>query len=52
MKIGDLVIYRDKLYRLLGLDPMSLDDRRAQIEDPDTGEVLHVPVEEVRAREV
>lgn len=52
MEIGDLVIYRGKTYVLRGLDPMSIDDRQAQLEDPDTGEVIHVPLDEVEVRDV
>ena len=43
MEIGDLVTYNGKSYVLRGLEPMSVPDRRAEIEDPDTGEPLSVP---------
>jgi hypothetical protein len=43
MEIGDLVTYNGKSYVLRGLEPMSVPDRRAEIEDPDTGEPLFVP---------
>jgi hypothetical protein len=43
MEIGDLVTYNGKSYVLRGLEPMSVPDRRAEIEDPDTGESLSVP---------
>ena len=43
MEIGDLVTYNAKSYVLRGLEPMSVPDRRAEIEDPDTGESLSVP---------
>jgi hypothetical protein len=52
MEIGDSVIYRDKTYVLRGFDPMSLDERQAQLEDPDTGEVVLVPLDEVLPRDV
>jgi hypothetical protein len=52
MEIGDSVIYRGKTYVLRGFDPMSLDDRQAQLEDPDTGEVVLVPLDEVQTRDV
>src|SRR6476646_10666266 len=32
MEIGDLVTYRGRSYVLRGLDPMSVDDRRAHLE--------------------
>ncbi len=44
MKIGDLVIYEGKSYVLRGLEPMSVPDRRAELEDPETGDVVSVPV--------
>ena len=43
VEIGDLVTYNGKSYVLRGLEPMSVPDRRAEIEDPDTGEPLSVP---------
>ena len=43
MEIGDLVTYNGKSYVLRGLEPMSVPERRAEIEDPDTGETLSVP---------
>ena len=47
MAIGDLVLYHGRRYYLRGLDPMSVSDRRAELEDADTGEVLRVPLDEV-----
>jgi hypothetical protein len=44
MEIGDLVTYDGKSYVLRGLEPMSVPDRRAEIEDPDSGERRSVPV--------
>jgi hypothetical protein len=38
MEIGDLVTYRGRAYVLRGLDPMSVDVRRAHLEDAATGE--------------
>ena len=43
MRIGDLVTYDGAVYVLRGLDPMSVPDRRAELEDPVTGERLRVP---------
>ena len=40
MRIGDPVIYRGRRYVLRGLDPMSVPDRRADLEDPETGELI------------
>ncbi len=50
MEIGDLVIYNGCAYVLRGLDPMSVHDRRAELEDPESGERLSVPFEEVSER--
>jgi hypothetical protein len=44
MEIGDLVTYNGKSYVLRGLEPMSVPDRRAEIEDPENGERCSVPV--------
>lgn len=47
MRIGDLVTYGGAVYVLRGLEPMSVPDRRAELEDPATGERLRVPLSEV-----
>jgi hypothetical protein len=47
MRIGDPVIYRERRYVLRGLDPMSVPDRLADIEDAETGEVIRVPFSEL-----
>ena len=44
MRIGDKVIYQGRACVLRGLDPMGVPDRRADIEDAETGELLRVPV--------
>jgi hypothetical protein len=43
MEIGDLVTYNGKSYVLRGLEPMSVPDRRAELEDPESGERLSAP---------
>jgi len=48
MRIGDLVSYHGTQYVLRGLDPMSVPDRQAELEDPATGERLRVPLSEVQ----
>jgi hypothetical protein len=50
MEIGDLVTYKGRAYVLRGLEPMSVPERHAELEDPDTGERLSVPLEEVSER--
>jgi hypothetical protein len=48
MEIGDLVTYRDRAYYLRGFEPMSVPNRRAHLEDAETGERISAPLEEVR----
>jgi hypothetical protein len=47
MEIGDLVTYRGRSYVLRGLDPMSVDVRRAHLEEPATGERMWVDLAEL-----
>ena len=49
MRIGDPVIYRGRRYVLRGVDPMSVPDRRADLEDCETGERTRAPVAELEA---
>jgi hypothetical protein len=51
MEIGDFVTYADGVYVLRGLDPMSVPDRHAQLEDPASGEHISVPLAEVSPRD-
>ena len=47
MKIGDLVTYQGRAYVLRGLEPMSVPNRRVELEDPESGETIVVPLAEV-----
>ena len=47
MRIGDSVLYDGKLYVLRGVEPMSVDERKAELEDPDTGKRVRVPWDEI-----
>ena len=47
MAIGDLVLHQGRRYKLLGIDPMSVTDRLADLEDLETGERVRVPLAEV-----
>jgi hypothetical protein len=47
MKIGDLVLHEGRRYYLRGLDPMSVPDRQAFLEDAFTGEARMVPVDQI-----
>jgi len=40
-------MYAGRRYVLRGLDPMGVDERRAELEDAETGDVVWVPVEDV-----
>ena len=48
MELGDLVIYCGRTCYLRGLEPMSVPDRLAELEDAATGESLSAPLEDVR----
>jgi hypothetical protein len=48
MRIGDRVIHDGRVLVLLGHDPMSVPDRRAEVADPATGERFSVPLDELR----
>jgi hypothetical protein len=43
MEIGEVLTYNGRTYVLLGLQPMSVPDRRAELEDTETGEVVSIP---------
>ena len=49
MDIGDEVLYHGRTLRLLGHEPMSVPNRRAQVEDAVTGERFEVPYDELEA---
>ena len=44
MRIGDHVTYDGRLYVVQGLDPMGVPERRADLEDVETGERVRVAV--------
>ena len=50
MNIGDLVLYQGRAFYLRGLDPMGVPERRAIVEDAETGEELQVPLGDVEPR--
>jgi len=47
MRIGDPVTHLGRVLVLRGLEPMSMPERRAQVEDPQTGERFSVPLHEL-----
>ena len=44
MRIGDIVAYAGRRYVVRGLDPMGVPERRADLEDAETGEPIRVPI--------
>jgi hypothetical protein len=50
MRIGDTVLYQGQEFVLRGLDPMSVENRQAELQDPETGEIVRVPLDEVVER--
>jgi len=48
MRIGDPVTYEGRRYVLRGLDPMGVPDRRADLEDLETGKRIRVPIADVK----
>jgi hypothetical protein len=47
--IGEQVLWRDKPYTLLGIEPMGIPARQADLLDAVTCQRLHVPVDELEA---
>jgi hypothetical protein len=43
MEIGEVVNYEGRTYVLLGMEPMSVPDRKAELQDTETGEIRSVP---------
>ena len=43
MQIGEVLTYQGRSYVLIGLEPMSVPDRRVELRDPETGNVIAVP---------
>jgi len=42
MEIGEHLTYEGRTYVLLGMEPMSVPDRKADLRDTETGEVVSV----------
>jgi hypothetical protein len=49
MRLGDHVIWQDRVYVLRGFEPMSVPDGRAELADPSSGERIFVPADELRS---
>jgi hypothetical protein len=43
MEIGNTLTYEGRTYVLVGLEPMSVPDRKADVRDVETGEVVSIP---------
>jgi hypothetical protein len=48
MRLGDHVIWQNRIYVLRGFEPRSVPNGRAEIADPRSGERILAPVEELR----
>jgi hypothetical protein len=48
VRIGDHVTYDGRLYVVCGLDPMGVPERRADLEDVETGERVRVALSEIQ----
>ena len=44
MRLGDLVTCAGRRYVVVGLDPMGVPERRADLQHTETGEVVRIPV--------
>jgi NMD protein affecting ribosome stability and mRNA decay len=51
IRVGDLVTYGGRVLRVRGISPMSASPRRVLLEDPDTGETLEAPIDDVDSAE-
>jgi hypothetical protein len=47
MRLGDHVIWADRVYVLRGVEPMSVPDGRAELTDTGSGERIFVPANEL-----
>ena len=43
MEIGEILNYEGRTYVLLGMEPMSVPDRKAELKDTETGEIVSIP---------
>ena len=43
MVIGEVLTYTGRTYVLLGLEPMSVPDRKAELRDTETGDSVSIP---------
>jgi len=48
MRIGEIIIWQGRRYVVCGVDPMGVPERRADLEDQETGERVRAPVSELR----
>jgi hypothetical protein len=49
LRVGDRVMYLDRVYLVRGVTPMGATEKRVLIEDPETHERSQVHFEDVRA---
>ena len=48
IRVGDTVLYRDHVYLVRGITPMGATLKRVMLEDPETHDLVDVPVEDLR----
>jgi hypothetical protein len=47
IQLGEYVMVRDRWFCVRGVSPMGAPDRRVQLEDADTGELVEASVDEI-----
>ena len=52
MRIGERVTYEGRVYVVLGMDPMGVPERRADLEDVESGERIRVAAAALEPREI
>ena len=48
LRVGDRVLYRDRVYVIRGVSPMGATTRKVMLEDAETNERVEAPAEELR----
>lgn len=48
LRVGDRVLFRDRVYVIRGVSPMGATTRKVMLEDAETNELVEAPAEELR----
>jgi len=51
LRVGDKVLYGDRVFVVRGISPMGATTRRVLLEDPETHELTEAPAEDLRPDE-